>query len=85
MKLQNVKSDLPASTLSIDDLRKMYPDFSEDNINFYINVACDGYNRSNGTFERTEQAQNKLNRELEKTKELLDKIRKRKVLPAKLK
>lgn len=63
--------------MSIEDLNKMNPMFKVENINFFINVAVD---RFQSNFDKTEKQKFKLSRELDKTKELIETIRKRQVI-----
>jgi SUMO ligase MMS21 Smc5/6 complex component len=62
-------------TLTIEDLQKSNPMFAIDNINFYINVACDGFNRTSGAVDKRELSKYRLAKELERREAKLSNLR----------
>jgi hypothetical protein len=53
------------------DLAIQNPTFNIDNIQFFIKVACEDYNRSQGTIDKSHHANIILSKELEMTKEVI--------------
>lgn len=59
------------------DLKKQYPRFDMKNIQFYIDVACEGHCRFQGTLNKSHLRNLKLSKELEQTKEIIKNLKRR--------
>lgn len=72
-KIKQVKLSVADSGLpTLDDFAKVEPTFDVDkNIDVYVNVLCDEHNRMNGTVDKQQMADAKLQKEAKMTKDIM--------------
>lgn len=75
-KRQTVKEVADSNQTRVD-LKKQYPKFDMKNIQFYIDVACEGHSRFHGTLNKSHLRNIKLSKELEQTKEIIKNLKRR--------